>query len=202
MHRGRLSFRITLACLLLAPLAACGQDSAQLGAFPFRQESATEETAPRRLTTPRKLAPRKATPERTANPVAPSPSAAIGTVVSSLAIVLGLFLGLVWCSRRFAPAGTAPLPKEAVELLGRAPLAGKQTMQLVRVGNRLLLVALSAAGAQTLTEISDPVEVEHLAGLCQRGRGDSASASFNRVLNQMAAEPEDPPRRMRTRGAA
>jgi flagellar biogenesis protein FliO len=109
---------------------------------------------------------------------------------------------VVWCSKRFAPAGTAPLPKEAVELLGRAPLAGKQTMQLVRVGNRLLLVALSGAGAQTLTEITDPVEVEHLAGLCQRGRGDSASASFNRVLSQMATEPEDQPRRLRTQGAA
>ena len=57
-----------------------------------------------------------------------------------------------------------------MELLGRAPLAGRQTMQLIRVGNRLLLVALSASGAETLTEITDPVEVEHLAGLCRRGK--------------------------------
>jgi flagellar protein FliO/FliZ len=122
--------------------------------------------------------------------------------VSSLAIVLGLFVVLVWVSKRFAPAGTAPLPKEAIELLGRAPLAGRQTMQLIRVGNRLLLVALSASGAETLTEITDPVEVEHLAGLCRRGKGDSASASFNRVLSQLATEPASESPRPRARGAA
>lgn len=201
MRRGRFPIRFALACLLLASSSVSGQDSAPIGAFPFRQASATEEISPRQLTAPRKLAPRKAAPDRAVKPAAPSPSTTIGTVVSSLAIVLGLFLALVWCSRRFAPAGTTPLPKEAVELLGRAPLAGRQTMQLVRVGNRLLLVALSSAGAQTLTEITDPVEVEHLAGLCQRGRGDSASASFNRVLSQMASEPEGQPRRSRARGA-
>ena len=56
----------------------------------------------------------------------------------------------------FRPPARSLLPKEAVELLGRAPLAGRQQMQLVRVGNKLLLVALSPAGAETLTEITEP----------------------------------------------
>ena len=56
---------------------------------------------------------------RSISPAAPTPTAAIGTVVGSLAIVLGLFVVLAWFSRRFAPAGSAALPKEAVELLGR-----------------------------------------------------------------------------------
>jgi hypothetical protein len=86
-------------------------------------------------------------------------------------------------------------------LLGRAPLSGRQTMQLIRVGGRLLLVALSSSGgAQTLTEITDPLEVEHLAGLCQRGRTDSATASFNRVLGQMASEHAGQATRSRQRG--
>ncbi|MCI0358990.1 MAG: flagellar biosynthetic protein FliO, partial [Planctomycetaceae bacterium] len=133
---------------------------------------------------------------------APTPTAAIGTVASSLAIVLGLFAALVWFSKRFAPAGAAALPKEAVELLGRTPLDGRQTMQLIRVGNRLLLVALSASGAATLTEITDPLEVEHLAGLCRRGKSGSATASFSAVLSQLASEPADQPPRTRARGAA
>jgi flagellar biogenesis protein FliO len=201
MRRAGVVIRFTLACLLLASWPASGQDGSSVGTFPFRQASASEELAPHRSAAPRKLAPRKSNSDRSVNAASPKPSTTIGTVVSSLAIVLGLFLALVWCSRRFSPAGTAPLPKEAVELLGRAALSGKQTMQLIRVGNRLLLVALSNGGAQTLTEIRDPVEVEHLAGLCQRGRGDSATASFHRVLSQMASESEVQSRRSRTRGA-
>src|SRR4030095_1870078 len=130
------------------------------------------------------------------------PTTAIGTVVSSLAIVLGLFAVLVWFSKRFAPAGSAALPKEAVELLGQAPLAGKQTMQLIRVGNRLLLVALAATGATTLTENTDSLEGEQLGRLCRRGKADSASASFGRVLSQLATEPAREAGQTRVRGAA
>jgi flagellar biogenesis protein FliO len=191
--------------LWLIAAAAPGQDDAapeQRGgtvpAFPFRQVAATQEIEARHA--PLRIAPRNAPARRTIDkPSAPTPTTAIGTVVSSLAIVLGLFLAIVWCSKRFAPAGSAQLPREAVELLGRAPLAGRQSMQLIRVGNRLLLVALSAGGAETLSEITDPVEVEHLAGLCRRGKTDSATASFSRALSQLASEPESP--RARTRGA-
>lgn len=172
-------------------------------AFPFRQVAAAEpiERGQSSSHEPLRLAPRNSSDKRSLDkPAAPTPTTAAGTVVSSLAIVLGLFLAFVWCSKRFAPAGSAQLPKEAVELLGRAPLAGRQSMQLIRVGNRLLLVAMSPGGAETLTEITDPVEVEHLTGLCRRGKADSATASFSRELAQMASEPKTP--RARTRGAA
>ena len=182
---------------------AAAQHPPAIPSFPFRQISVNEPAGTESTTSSRKLAPRSSSPKRALDrPVVPTPTAAIGTVVSSLAIVLGLFAALVWFSKRFAPAGSAALPKEAVELLGRAPLAGRQTMQLIRVGNRLLLVALSASGAETLTEITDPVEVEHLAGLCRGGKSDSASASFTRVLSQLAAEPAGESPRARVRGAA
>jgi flagellar biogenesis protein FliO len=124
-----------------------------------------------------------------AKPIAPNPANAIGTVVASLGIVLGLFLMLVWCSRRFAPAGTALLPKEALELLGRAALVGKHQAQLVRVGNKLLVVALSPAGATTLTEITEPAEIERLTAICRGGKPGSSTAAFRQVLDQMAQEP-------------
>jgi flagellar biogenesis protein FliO len=192
--------------LWLMAAAAPGQEYAapeQRGtvpAFPFRQVAAAEEIEPRPAHVPLRIAPRNTPARRTIDkPSAPTPTTAIGTVVSSLAIVLGLFLAIVWCSKRFAPAGSAQLPREAVELLGRAPLAGRQSMQLIRVGNRLLLVALSAGSAETLSEITDPVEVEYLAGLCRRGKTDSATASFSRALSQMASEPSETTR-TRTRG--
>jgi flagellar biogenesis protein FliO len=106
-------------------------------------------------------------------------------VVGSLAVVLGLFLAVVWLSRRFSPKGAAPLPKEAVELLGRMAVTPQHTLQLVRVGGRLLLVALSPHGAATLTQISDPAEVERLSVLCQRQQPESASASFRDTIRQL-----------------
>jgi flagellar biogenesis protein FliO len=180
-----------------------GGQSRSLPSFPFRQIGATEAASTSPPVSPRKLARRDSRPANSSSrAAAPTPSAAIGTVVSSLAIVLALFAGLVWLTRRMAPTGSQALPKEAVELLGRAPLAGRQTMQLVRIGNRLLLVAISPTGAQTLTEITDAVEVERLAALCQRGRPDSATASFDRVLSQLASEPTGGSPRSRVRGAA
>jgi flagellar biogenesis protein FliO len=103
---------------------------------------------------------------------------------------MGLFFAIAWLSRKFAPAGTLSLPKEAVELLGHAPFAGRQQLRLLRVGNKLLLVAVSPAGLETLTEITDPTEVEHLLALCRRNRPGSSQAAFQQVLGQLAAEPE------------
>jgi hypothetical protein len=57
-------------------------------------------------------------------------------------------------------------------------------MQLIRCGHKLLLVCISAAGAETLTEITDPQEVDRLAGLCRQAHPHSATASFQQVFQQ------------------
>lgn len=108
------------------------------------------------------------------------------TVGSSLAVVLGLFLAVACLLRRAAPKGLAPLPQEVVEVLGRAPLAGRQQMHLLRCGRKLLLVSVTPAGAETLTEITDPAEVDRLAGLCQQARPGSTTEAFRQVLQQFA----------------
>jgi len=153
-------------------------------------EDATPQTSATRA--PLRLSPRSAAsrPALT-KPAAPSVSGAVGTVVGSLGAVLGLFLVIAWFSRRFAPAGASQLPKEAVELLGQAPLAGRQQMRLLRVGNKLLLVAVSPTGIETLTEITESAEVEHLVALCRRNRPGSSQAAFEQVLGQLASEPAE-----------
>jgi len=110
------------------------------------------------------------------------------TVISSLAIVVGLFLLMAWLTRRAAPRASQSLPPDVVQVLGRSPLATRNMMQLVRVGNKLLLVSLSSQGATTLTEITDPAEVEQLAARCERSRPSSISATFRNVLHQFGEE--------------
>jgi len=113
---------------------------------------------------------------------------ALATGAASLGIVLGLFLLVVWVARRGLPNQGAMLPSEALEVLGRAPLVGRQHVHLVRAGNKLLFVCLTPTGAQTLTEISDPLEVERLIALCQPGGGGSA---FRQIFQQFAAPQRD-----------
>jgi flagellar biogenesis protein FliO len=90
---------------------------------------------------------------------------------ASLGLVVGLFVLVIWAVRRGAPGATMPLPAEAVEVLGRATLAGRQQVHLVRCGHKLLLVCLTPTGAETLTEIWDPAEVEHLQNACRQADG-------------------------------
>lgn len=114
------------------------------------------------------------------------------TAGAGLAIVIGLVLLLAWAYRRAAPRSARPLPDEVLTVLGRATLAGKQVTQLVKVGNKLLLVALTPEGPKTLTEVSDPTEVTRLLGLCEQSNSVGATAAFQEVFDQILREPAPP----------
>lgn len=110
----------------------------------------------------------------------------VWTTGAALALVLGVFFVVAWIMRRAAPKTVLPLPHEVVETLGRAPLAGRQCVHLVRCGRKLLLVSVTPERATTLTEITDPLEVDRLTGLCDRSRGGSAAAAFRQVFEQFS----------------
>ena len=108
------------------------------------------------------------------------------TMGSSLALVIGLFLIVAFLMRRAKPSANAVLPDEVVEVLGRAPLANRQHVHLLRCGNKLLLVCVTPNGTETLTEITDPTEVDRLAALCRRNNNGSATANFRQVFQQFS----------------
>jgi len=117
-----------------------------------------------------------------------SPSSAFFTVSFSLAIVLGLFFALVWFSRKTGGKGNTVLPKDVVEVLGRSPLAPRQSVQVVRFGSKILLLSVTASGSDTLAEITDPEEVDRLMGLCKQQSPDSISESFRHVLSHFGSD--------------
>jgi flagellar biogenesis protein FliO len=152
------------------------------------------------------LAPRQARPEA-GTPLAPrgrsssgeASAAASGTLLTtfgSLALVLCLFFAVAWILRRGSPHALSVLPGEVVEILGRASLPGRHQMHLVRCGHKLLLVAVSTAGADTLTEITDPLEVDRLCGLCREHHPHSATATFRGILQQLGRDSSEEPRRL------
>ena len=108
----------------------------------------------------------------------------LASVGSSLALVLGLFLIVAWLMRRTTPGSCPVLPSEVVEVLGRAPLTGRQQVHLVRLGRKLVLVCVTPDGVEALSEVVDPVEVDRLAGMCRQSQPNSSTAMFRHTLQQ------------------
>lgn len=106
----------------------------------------------------------------------------LATAAASLGMVLGLFFIAVWALRRGLPSANSPLPPEVFEVLGRAPLAGKQQVYLARLANKLLLICLTPTGPCSLGEIDQPEEVDRIAGLCAQHRPHSSTAAFRQAL--------------------
>lgn len=118
----------------------------------------------------------------------PSSVGSIVTVISSLAIVIGLFGVFVWFSRRGLSRGITSLSDEVVEGLGRMPLTARQHLHLLRVANKLLLVVVSPDGAKTLTEITEPDEVLRIRALCEQSKSSSVTSSFREVFSHLNSQ--------------
>ncbi len=101
------------------------------------------------------------------------PMAAAG--ISVAVVFLGYFL-LKLSRGRGSARRPGQLPRQVVELIGFVPLGQRQQLQLVRLGSKLVLVAVSANGAEPLAEVTDPVEVDQILTACQSGQSALAGA--------------------------
>ena len=113
----------------------------------------------------------------------------LSTAGAGLALVVGLFLLCVSLVRKGKPNSSTPLPSEAVSVLGRIPLTARHFAYLIQIGTKLVLVAVTTDSVQTITEVSEPVEVERLMALCMKTSSRSTSMEFQRMLQQMSKEP-------------
>jgi len=113
---------------------------------------------------------------------------AIVSVAGSLTVVLGLFFLLTWLMRRGMPNSAARLPDDVVSVLGKAPLAGRQQVHVVRFGNKLLLVCASTSGFDKLAEITEPEEVQRIVSLCDRSESSTAmTTAASRIFGRVVA---------------
>jgi len=144
------------------------------------------------INAPRPLNPSAAKPIPLAGPNSKVPTAtsswsSFGTMLGSLAIVLGLFVVTIKLLRRGMPGVKQRLGRDVVEVLGQTPLAPRQTLQVIRFGNKILLVAMSPDRCDTLTEITDPLEVDRLAGMCQQAQAGSSTKTFGEMFRQVTS---------------
>ena len=90
------------------------------------------------------------------------------TIISLTTIVSGLSFVAYWLRPYLGV--TRGLPVEALELLGRRAIEPKVTIHLVRCGGKVLIVSVSPDGARTLSEITDPIEIQRLVAACHSPR--------------------------------
>lgn len=122
---------------------------------------------------------------------------ALGGVVSAI-------LALAWGLKRVAKAkgGLAGAvgaggrsPAGLLSVLGRYPIARGQTLILLRLDRRVLLLsqtwARGGARLSTLAEITDPEEVASVLVKAQDAEGESVSERFRAIVERLNHEPSE-----------
>ncbi len=110
-----------------------------------------------------------------------------------LAGVLLLIGVLVWALRRWMPKSAGLSGRGMIEILGRQYLSPKQSVALLKVGRRVVLVGMTSDRLTRLETIADPAEVAEIVGRSATRKPGSLTDAFQRdVLREAAAyEPGD-----------
>jgi flagellar biogenesis protein FliO len=115
--------------------------------------------------------------------------APLWSTLGALSFIIALIVVAARLLKKHGPAAVAGLPPEALEPLGKHYVDPRNSIHFIRCGSRILVLGLSPHGFQTLTEVTDPVEVNQLAGACRRQKHDSAIAqSFRSLFQQREAD--------------
>ena len=119
--------------------------------------------------------------------------------IGALAAVVGLIVFLSWGYRAMAGGQLGLLNRTRcpglIEVVSRTALTPRQSMYLVRVGNRMILVGQTAEQLRTLDVIDDSETVARLAGQSISQQQQSSTAEFRSCLDKEESDytPEPEP---------
>jgi len=84
-----------------------------------------------------------------------------------LLAAIGAAFAVVAAATVLTKRRTTLLPPDVFEVLGEGSLGGQHAVRIVRFGPKTLLIGVSAAGCQTLAELSDPQATACIAAACR-----------------------------------
>jgi len=99
----------------------------------------------------------------------------------SLLLVLVLIVGGAYLLRRFR-FGKRRLAGGGIEILARSPINAKQSLCLVKFGERLLVVGVSPNHIAALDKVDDPDEMGRITGLIETARPGSIKNTFGSLF--------------------
>ncbi|QDV89173.1 Flagellar biosynthesis protein, FliO [Phycisphaerae bacterium RAS2] len=100
-----------------------------------------------------------------------------------LAFVLVVIVALAWAARRMFPRMGRVGGEGAITVLSRCALSPKQSLCLVRLGRRVVLLGLTADRINTLAEITDPDEAAMLTAAASSGRAQSFRSALAGMMS-------------------
>jgi flagellar biogenesis protein FliO len=182
----------------IGPLGGVAQTATQVGDSvpPADPWSSTEILAPRMDARPlRRSSGKNETAASSSATKGDSARSAGGTgwrTAAALGGVVGLILLLAWGYRAVANgSGRWPLAfrnrhPALIEVISRVALSPRQSLCLVRIGPRLVLLGVTPDAVRTLDIVQDADLAAQLAGQVAQRRPDSHSAEFARCLEREA----------------
>lgn len=192
--------------MVVTQTAAAASPSADAGT-PVAGASGSESSARKRTLTRPASASRARSADNAAAPTTQGTSGWLKTTLS-LAGVISLIVLLAWGYKKATGSG-AVLPfafrgrsPGVIEIIGRTILSPKQSLCLVRVGPRLVLLGLGADGVRTLDVIDRPETVAQMLGEAQAKRPSSRTAEFSACLEDEEKSYDAPPPPSKPRGPA
>lgn len=121
-----------------------------------------------------------------------------GRTLFATGLVIGLAILLRTGVRRISARGGGlasqlgaggRAPSGLLMVLGRFPIARGQTLVLLKIDRRVLLLCQGPSGFQTLTEITDPEEVASLLVKSRDEEGESLASRFTSMLHRAERDP-------------
>lgn len=101
-----------------------------------------------------------------------------------LAGVLALIAIIVWAVKKYLPNVRRLTGSTAMKVVARTHLSPRQSIAVVRLGRRLLVVGQTADNLTPLGVVEDPEEVSELLGEIESGKATSAVGHFNKVFQK------------------
>jgi flagellar biogenesis protein FliO len=117
-----------------------------------------------------------------------TPTLELPRLLAAMALVVGLIFLLRWIGRRFLGATPIAGGTRAVQVLSRTLVAPRQSVMLMRVGRRLLVVADNGSQLAALSQITDPDEVAALVGQLQGEKLDVAGRTFGALFGRLKSD--------------
>lgn len=172
-----------------APAESSAQELREGASTPVDPESKPLLAAPRSA--------RPAVVEGAASPVESSSAGSWTRVLAALGVVIALIFVVRFVVKRavattglrgqFGAAGRAP--SGVLEVLGRYPISRGQSLVLLRVDQRVLLLSQSGGGFRTLAHFDEPTDVASLLMKTRDEESESLSGRFKHMLSAFERDP-------------
>ena len=112
------------------------------------------------------------------------PTYSVVKTMLSLLVVLILIGGAAWLVRKLFPQQANLSMGDIVQVVGRSQIDSRHNLSLVKFGDELLLLGVTAENVSLLDKVKDPDQIARLMGKIEAARVSSISRSFAGVFGK------------------